>query len=477
MAELLYDRLLEKQGRVTAYPVVRVKDRVPGQPWPPPGVVVLIPHTIGSGDTRGMWLQSGVSQSAQKPPSVVEAETSAEVIKEKWQEVSPVGLPTGIEGAFGFVLWSSDAGSEVKNTVRSASEIYYRFAENRRIFVSPNLQNDRNYKDPLWFPSSRQWLHQDCIPTFIRNAVVAGVSKGRRNLVIGIMEGEGRFDRFFPDRPQEAPTMTLLQVAFDQEAKGETSCELRRSLSKNISEAMVNLGIISMLDRNMALLDYVIGARVAHTVEDSRIYRKLLSDHEEKFGRAPLEQDRFKLYYQAITTRARAKNSNAVTIPYKRAYETFLSRLNQYDPQLRGIDPEKNPAAYADAMDAYNQLLADWDLYLFKRFIRRSPYDSARPKLGLNEGEEIRQARLQLDKLVSLESGIEVRGDARWHLRLKSSTITEEELRLDTQAGRRRANTIVGDWIKWLNERNALGPRGRVVFEPSEEDRADDDED
>jgi hypothetical protein len=482
VATLLYDRLLEKQGVVRAYPVVRVQDRVRGTPWPPPGVVVLIPHTIGVGETRGMWFQSGVGKRIQAPPPMTKAgrDTAAEVVAEKWRTVDPIGIPAGLAGESGFIIWTSDAGSEVKNTVRSASEIYFRFAENKRLELSPALQSDKDYQDPLWFPSSRSWLHEDCIPMFIRNAVVAGVSKNRRNLVIAIMEGEGRFNRYFPeDRQQAVPAMTLLQNAFDREARGEAQCEMRRSMSKNISDAMVNLGIISMLDRNLALLDYVIKAGVAHTPEDTRAYEKLLSDFVKNSGRKPTDADLYKLYYQAITLRAKTKNANAVTMGYKRAYEIFLKRLHQYDPQLCGIDQEKDPIGYASAMEAYNQLLSDWDLYLLKRFIRKSPYDNTRPKIGVNEHEEIRQARAQLDKLVSFESGFGVRGDARWHLRLKSSTISDstEELSLGTQAGRKRANTIIGDWIRWLNERGALGP---VVFEPIEEepeDRADDDED
>jgi hypothetical protein len=405
---------------------------------------------------------------------------SAETIADEWSTVSPVGLPAGIEGQTGFVIWTSDAGSEVKNTVRSANEIIYRFAENRRVELSPSLQNSKDYQDPLWFPSSRTWLHEDCIPTFIRNAVVAGVSKNRRNLVIGVMLGEGRFNRYFPSRPQDVLVMKLLQSAFDREARGESNCEMRRSMSKNISEAMVNLGIISMLDRNLAMLDYVIKEGIAHTPEDTRAYEKLLSDFKKKIGHNPSEAELYKLYFQAITLRTKTKNANAVTITYKRAYEIFLNRLRQYDPQLRGIDQEKSPIEYAEAMEAYNQLLSDWDLYVFKRFIRRSPYDSARPRIGMNESEEIRQARAQLDKLVSFESGFGVRGDARWHLRLKTSTISDstEELNLGTQSGRRRANTIVGDWVKWLNERGALGPS---VFDPIEEEPEDrpsaDDED
>jgi hypothetical protein len=462
VAEIIYDRLLN-----TAYPVVRVQSREQGQAWPPAGVVVVIPHRLGFGGSAALWRQSGLLKKTQPAPPTKKRLAQESAIQRGEVTVVPSSLPSDLEGKSGFVLIVSDAASMVKNAVRASNEIYYRFAESQRIALFNRIPK----QDPLYFPMNRPWLSADCITYYIRNAVVSGV----RNLIIGLLEDEDHFDRYLDEPRALEPALHTIQRAFDDEVTHGTKCIVRRERTKNINDAMVNLGILSLIERNLALKDYVkslseneFNTNWSDQVQQAtdNIYKRFVAaSHRE-----PTDAEFREITISGLTTYYKTRNSNKIRLGYGKAAELYAGALMRNDPQALGIDQESDPARYEEIMKRRFVIQDDWDLYLFKRFIAASPFDRNRPKIGINEAEEKVNARHQLDKLISFEGGLSQRGDARWHLRIKNATFPEEELRLDTQVGRKRVNTIVGDWIKWLNERGGLGPRGGIVLHRLSED-------
>jgi hypothetical protein len=406
--------------------------------WPGDGIALIIPHYLGTGETRGMPWQSGtikrhfptpeeVKKKAASVQHTQEEEESQITIKER-----TALLPPDLDGQLGFIIITSDGPSSEKNTNFTSNEVIYQIAEDNRVHVVGWIPRT----DPLYFPMTRPWIKEGCLPFYIRNVIYAGKRPGRRSLTLAVLSDEdaGHFERFYFDRGKKIDRAYTsgqvrnrvtgkvsiispsdwIQSAFNREQTGEISCRTRRPRKKEISDVLVNLGLLEEWQRKAAL---------------------------KEFNGNPANRDLWRKY-----------NANTVTVGYKVILAAYTKMLSRLDPVVLGIDQDADPILYGQLMEKRNELFDDWDHLLFKRFIRRGPKDSARPRIGANAAEERIVAQRQLQKLLELDANgnLNIKEDARWELGLETSTFNPEDLMLSMQVGRKTVVGIVAQWLHFL---------------------------